>query len=97
LTGRTSSSPEDKKDPAIFLPDIDPEDGAVEGISASQVELFRRAMEEARSQIEKIDGEMQAEIARAREKLMRLQATKKRYLSIFQDAARILGIPSKEE
>lgn len=66
-------------------------------IGEEQIQLFRQAMEEARKQIEKIDVEMQEEIARTREKLTQLQSTKKRYLSIFQDAADILGVSSKEK
>jgi SMC interacting uncharacterized protein involved in chromosome segregation len=66
-------------------------------IGEEQIQLFRQAMDEARKQIEKIDIEMQEEISRTREKLTRLQSTKKRYLSIFQDAADILGVSAVED
>ena len=88
-----------QKQPDLIPDLIDIESGidpAQRNIGEDQMELFRQAMEEARRQIEKIDTEMLAEIARTREMLMRLQATKKRYLCIFQDAAQILGIPALE-
>lgn len=98
MTPQTPSSHNKPTDLHSSIIDIDPASGQVPGeISEIQTKLFSQAMEEARRQIERIDADMQVEIARTREKLLRLQATKKRYLSIFQDAAQILGITTTED
>ena len=91
MTAQTPSTQDKAPGLSPSILDIDPASGQAPGeINENQTKLFSQAMEEARRQIEKIDAEMQVEIARTRERLLRLQATKKRYLSIFQDAAKIL-------
>ncbi len=61
-------------------------------LSKEQKELYRRTMEEAKKQLEEIDDKMGREIQVIREKLARLQESKKSYLKIYKATAQLLGI-----
>ena len=49
-------------------------------------------MDEAKSQLETIDSEMENEIQRARETLAKLQESKRSFRQLYEGAARLLGI-----
>ena len=61
-------------------------------ISREQEELYKKTMEEAKRQLESIDSEMEKEIQKARERLAKLQESKKSYQQVYEGAAKLLGI-----
>lgn len=60
-------------------------------LSKEQEELYRKTMQEAKAQLETIDDEMEKEIQRARERLARLQESKRSFRQLYEGAARLLG------
>lgn len=61
-------------------------------LTKEQEELYRKTMEEAKTQYENIDAEMEQEIQKTREILAKLQASKKHFQQIYQATASLLGI-----
>jgi ElaB/YqjD/DUF883 family membrane-anchored ribosome-binding protein len=61
-------------------------------LTKEQEELYRKTMEEAKTQYENIDAEMEQEIQKTREILAKLQASKKHFQQIYQATANLLGI-----
>ena len=61
-------------------------------LNKDQEELYRKTMDEAKSQLETIDSEMENEIQRARETLAKLQESKRSFRQLYEGAARLLGI-----
>lgn len=61
-------------------------------LSKEQEDLYRKTMEEAKSQLETIDDEMAKEIQRARERLAKLQDSKRSFRQLYEGAARLLDI-----
>jgi ElaB/YqjD/DUF883 family membrane-anchored ribosome-binding protein len=61
-------------------------------LTKEQEELYRKTMEEAKTQYENIDAEMEQEIQKTRETLAKLQASKKHFQQIYQATANLLGI-----
>ncbi len=61
-------------------------------LTKEQEELYRKTMQEAKTQYENIDVEMEQEIQKTREILAKLQASKKHFQQIYQATANLLGI-----
>ena len=69
------------------------------GLTKEQEELYKKTMEEAKKQLEQIDGDMAKEIQKIREKLAQLQESKKSFRQLYEASAQLLGIevePEKE-
>jgi phage terminase large subunit len=66
-------------------------------VSEEKEELYKRMMEDAKSQLKDIDNQMQQEIQKIREKLAELQAAKKNFKQVYEGAAKILGIRTEIE
>lgn len=66
-------------------------------VSKEKEELYKKMMEDAKSQLKDIDSQMQQEIQKIREKLAELQAAKKNFKQVYDGAAKILGIKTKLE
>ena len=63
-------------------------------LSKEQEDLYRKTMEEAKGQLETIDDDMEKEIQKARERLAKLQESKRSFRQLYEGAARLLGRPS---
>ena len=61
-------------------------------LTKEQEELYKKTMEEAKTQFENIDVEMEQEIQKTREILAKLQASKKHFQQIYEATANLLGI-----
>lgn len=61
-------------------------------LTKEQEELYRKTMEEAKTQYEQIDSEMEKEIQKTREILAKLQESKKSFQQIYEATAALLGI-----
>lgn len=61
-------------------------------LTKEQEELYKKTMEEAKTQFENIDAEMEQEIQKTREILANLQASKKHFQQIYEATANLLGI-----
>jgi phage terminase large subunit len=66
-------------------------------VSEEKEELYKRMMEDAKSQLKDIDNQMQQEIQKIREKLAELQAAKRNFKQVYDGAAKILGIRTEIE
>ncbi len=67
------------------------------GLTKKQEELYRQTMEEAKSQLDTIDEEMEKEIQKARERLAKLQESKESFRQLYEGAARLLGVEIEVE
>jgi hypothetical protein len=61
-------------------------------LTKEQEDLYKKTMDEAKTQFENIDAEMEQEIQKTREILANLQASKKHFQQIYQATANLLGI-----
>lgn len=61
-------------------------------LTKEQEELYKKTMDEAKTQYENIDAEMEKEIQKTREILADLQASKKHFQQIYQATANLLGV-----
>jgi uncharacterized membrane-anchored protein YhcB (DUF1043 family) len=61
-------------------------------LTKEQEDLYKKTMEEAKTQFENIDSEMEQEIQKTREILANLQASKKHFQQIYQATANLLGV-----
>ena len=66
-------------------------------INKEQEEIYRKAMEEAKKELDSVDGKMQEEIQKARQRLADLQESKKHYRQIYEGTAQLLGIEVEPE
>ena len=66
-------------------------------LTKDQEELYRKTMEEAKAQLETIDEEMEKEIQKARERLAKLQESKRSFRQLYEGAARLLGLKIEDE
>ncbi len=66
-------------------------------LNKDQEELYRKTMEEAKAQLETIDEEMEKEIQKTRERLAKLQESKRSFRQLYEGAARLLGMKVEEE
>jgi hypothetical protein len=61
-------------------------------LSKEQEELYKKTMNEAKTQLDGIDGEMEKELQKARERLAKLQESKKSFKQIYVGTAELLGV-----
>ena len=61
-------------------------------LSKDQEDLYKKAMDEAKKQIEDIDAQMEKEIQKTREKLAKLQESKGSFRQMYEGAAAVLGV-----
>lgn len=61
-----------------------------------QENLYKKTMNEAKSQINEIDAEMQKIITATRQKLAKLQESKKSLKQMYESVAKLLNIPIEE-
>ncbi len=61
-------------------------------LSKEQEELYKKTMDEAKRQLEGIDGEMEKELQKARERLAKLQESKKSFRQVYIGTAELLGV-----
>jgi ElaB/YqjD/DUF883 family membrane-anchored ribosome-binding protein len=61
-------------------------------LTKEQEDLYKKTMNEAKSQLDGIDGEMEKELQKARERLAKLQESKKSFKQIYVGTAELLGI-----
>jgi len=61
-------------------------------LTKEQEDLYKKTMDEAKSQLDGIDGEMEKELQKARERLAKLQESKKSLKQIYVGTAELLGI-----
>jgi ElaB/YqjD/DUF883 family membrane-anchored ribosome-binding protein len=66
-------------------------------LTKEQEDLYKKTMNEAKSQLDGIDGEMEKELQKARERLAKLQESKKSFKQIYVGTAELLGIEVKIE
>ena len=67
------------------------------GISKEQEELYKKTLEDVRSQLSAIDAEVERELQRVRQTLAQLQEQKKSLKMVYQGIAKLLGIESDLE
>ncbi len=61
-------------------------------LSKEQEELYKKTMDEAKKQLDGIDGEMEKELQKARERLAKLQESKKSFRQVYIGTAELLGV-----
>ncbi len=61
-------------------------------LNKEQEDLYKKTMNEAKTQLDGIDGEMEKELQKARERLAKLQESKKSFKQIYVGTAELLGI-----
>jgi ElaB/YqjD/DUF883 family membrane-anchored ribosome-binding protein len=61
-------------------------------LTKEQEDLYKKTMDEAKRQLDGIDGEMEKELQKARERLAKLQESKKSFKQIYIGTAELLGI-----
>ena len=66
-------------------------------LSKEQEEIYKKAMDEAKKELDNVDSNMQEEIQKARQKLAELQESKKHYRQIYEGTALLLGIEVEPE
>ena len=66
-------------------------------LTKEQEELYKKTMNEAKSQLETIDEEMEKEIQKAREMLARLQESKRAFRQVYEGAAVLLDVEFEPE
>ncbi|HEK86645.1 MAG: hypothetical protein ACPLZD_03865 [Candidatus Saccharicenans sp.] len=64
------------------------------GISKEQEELYKKTLEDVRSQLSSIDAEVEKELQRVRQTLAQLQEQKKSLKMVYDGIAKLLGIES---
>lgn len=66
-------------------------------LNKEQEEIYKKAMDEAKKELDGVDSKMQEEIQKARQKLAELQESKKHYRQIYEGTALLLGIEIEPE
>ena len=61
-------------------------------LTKEQEDLYKKTMNEAKTQLDGIDGEMEKELQKTRERLAKLQESKKSFKQIYVGTAELLGI-----
>jgi hypothetical protein len=67
------------------------------GLNKEQQELYRKTMEEVKKQLDDIDGLVEKELQKVRERLADLQESKKSLKMIYNGMAKLLGIEIEAE
>jgi len=66
-------------------------------ISKEQEELYKKTMEDVKTQLASIDAEVEKELQRVRQTLAQLQEQKKSLKMVYDGIAKLLGIESDLE
>lgn len=66
-------------------------------INKEQEELYKKTLEDVRSQLNAIDAEVEKELQRVRQNLAQLQEQKKSLKMVYDGIAKLLGIESDLE
>ncbi len=66
-------------------------------LNKEQEEIYKKAMDEAKKELDSVDSKMQEEIQNARQKLADLQESKKHFRQIYEGTALLLGIEVEPE
>lgn len=66
-------------------------------LNKEQEEIYKKAMDAAKKELDNVDSNMQEEIQKARQKLAELQESKKHYRQIYEGTALLLGIEVEPE
>jgi len=66
-------------------------------LNTEQEEIYKKAMNEAKKELDGVDSYMQEEIQKARQKLADLQESKKHYRQIYEGTALLLGVEVEPE
>jgi ElaB/YqjD/DUF883 family membrane-anchored ribosome-binding protein len=66
-------------------------------LNKEQEEIYRKAMDEAKKELDGVDSRMQEEIQKARQRLADLQDSKKHFRQIYEGTALLLGIQVEPE
>jgi ElaB/YqjD/DUF883 family membrane-anchored ribosome-binding protein len=69
----------------------------VMAINKEQEDIYKKAMNEAKKELDGVDSRMQEEIQKARQRLAELQESKKHYRQIYEGTALLLGIEVEPE
>ncbi|MHB8094961.1 MAG: hypothetical protein ACYDH0_08460 [Candidatus Aminicenantales bacterium] len=62
------------------------------GLSKEHEELYRRTMDEVKKQLDDIDGQVEQELQKVRERLAHLQESKKSLKMVYEGTAKLLGL-----
>ena len=66
-------------------------------LNKEQEEIYKKAMNEAKKELDGVDSCMQEEIQKARQRLAELQESKKQHRQIYEGTAQLLGIEVEPE
>ncbi len=66
-------------------------------LSKDQEDIYKKAMEAAKKELDSVDEKMQGEIQKARQRLAELQESKKQHRQIYEGTAQLLGIEVEPE
>lgn len=66
-------------------------------LNKEQEEIYKKAMEEAKKELDGVDAKMQEEIQNARQRLAELQESKKHFRQIYEGTALLLGVEVEPE
>jgi hypothetical protein len=64
-------------------------------LSKDQTEFYERTLEMTRRQIEDLDGQIEEELTRVKERLASLQAAKEAARQIYDGACKMLGVENE--
>jgi len=64
-------------------------------LSKDQTEFYERTLEMTRRQIEDLDGQIEEELSRVKERLAGLQAAKEAARQIYDGACKMLGVENE--
>ena len=64
-------------------------------LSKDQTEFYERTLEMTRRQIEDLDGQIEEELARVKERLAGLQSAKEAARQIYDGACKMLGVENE--
>jgi len=66
-------------------------------LTEEQAQLYRQTLEITRKKLEELDGQIEEELAKVKERLADLQAQKNAARQIYDGACRMLGVPNDLE
>ncbi len=66
-------------------------------LNKDQETLYRKTMDEVKTQLDSIDSEVERELQKVRERLAQLQESKKSLKMVYEGMAKLLGIELEAE
>jgi len=66
-------------------------------LTDEQAQLYRQTLEITRKKIEELDGQIEEELAKVKDRLADLQAQKNAARQVYDGACRMLGVPNDIE